>query len=338
MDGSDNLPVIAPVQLRATMINDLFADGHDPSRIMQYDLLPFGTYPLSADPCVTTALRTRVPSPHAHVLSDPRCFIGQSYAQVPLIVDSGASVCVSPRREDFMSYRPSKMHIKDLSSSNKVQGEGMIRWSVLDINGKTVHLDLPGYHIPNAEVRLLSPQVMLPIMDGQASISSTSIDLRLKDGVKLVAPFCPRSRLPMLQLAPANDVRRNLWATTFSYPATVANTYNTVLDDENMNLSNSQKETLLWHQRLSHASISWLQLLMRDRKWLRNQTSEQALHQGPFIPCSTSRSRDCTTSCLKCPSCLTAKATIRTPTCRPIGSGRPSRDDARDLAAKLEGR
>jgi hypothetical protein len=39
------------------------------------------------------------------------------------------------------------MKIKDLSSSNKVAGEGLIQWRFQDLSRDTVALDLPGYHI-----------------------------------------------------------------------------------------------------------------------------------------------------------------------------------------------
>ncbi len=58
-----------------------------------------------------------------------------------LIVDSGASVCISPLRSDFITYKPSQMKIKDLSSSNKVQGEGIIKWRVLDSSGQEISIE-----------------------------------------------------------------------------------------------------------------------------------------------------------------------------------------------------
>ena len=59
------------------------------------------------------------------------------------------------------------MKIKDLLSSNQVAGEGILRWSIQDTHGASVVIELMGYHIPNAEVRLLSPQVLLSIFGGQ---------------------------------------------------------------------------------------------------------------------------------------------------------------------------
>ncbi len=51
----------------------------------------------------------------------------------------------------------SKMKIKNLSLSNKVAGEGLLRWKVEDFAGQVVNLDLHGYHTPGVEVCLLSP-------------------------------------------------------------------------------------------------------------------------------------------------------------------------------------
>ncbi len=70
----------------------------------------------------------------------------------PLIIDTGASVCITPHRSDFTFYCDSKVKIKDLSKSNTVKGEGFVRWKVRDANGKKVNLNLPGYHMPEAEV------------------------------------------------------------------------------------------------------------------------------------------------------------------------------------------
>jgi hypothetical protein len=52
-----------------------------------------------------------------------------------VIIDSGASVCISPHRSKLITYKDSKMKIKDLSSSNKVAGEGILRWKLQDVNG-----------------------------------------------------------------------------------------------------------------------------------------------------------------------------------------------------------
>ncbi len=71
------------------------------------------------------------------------------------------------------------MKIKDLSSSNTVAGEGMISWPLVDIDGKQVTINVPGFHIPTAEVRLLSPQLLLNLCGGYTHQTSTKIQISL---------------------------------------------------------------------------------------------------------------------------------------------------------------
>jgi hypothetical protein len=83
------------------------------------------------------------------------------------------------------------------------------------------------------------------------------------------------------------------------------------LSSTNRNLSASQKELLLWHQHLSHANVTWIQTLMRDRKWLVDFIDEKsALHTGPFLHSST-QAKTCNPKGLKCATCLCAKAHSR---------------------------
>jgi hypothetical protein len=93
------------------------------------------------------------------------------------MIDSGASVCITPHQSDFVTYKTSKMKIKDLSSSNTVAGEGLMRWKVEDLAGRVVNLELPGYHVPGAEVCLLSPQVLLSIFGGHTTQMAQKVEV-----------------------------------------------------------------------------------------------------------------------------------------------------------------
>ena len=246
---------------------------------------------------------------------DARCLTGALHGDIPLIVDTGASVCITPCREDFVTYQPSKIKIRDLSSSNKVAGEGMVRWVVKDEQGELVTLELPGYHIPKAEVRLLSPQVLFGLVAGDMCLSRDKVIFGLDSGLNFAASFCPRSRLPVLRLF-QGKCNKGFFADAFAFTnqdVTSLADNEKLIQSSNTNLSASQKEVLLWHQRLAHASVSWIQLLMRDRKWLSTNNCKHSLHQGPFIPSATERGPTCDISTLKCAACLTAKAHVRNP-------------------------
>ena len=108
-----------------------FLSDHDPSRIVDfiYSSIPkptnthFETPQATLSQSYPTGLLARL-----HVLFYPHCLTSVMTQSPPLIVDTGASVCITPNKGDFIAstYRPSSLKIKDLSSSNKVLGEGMI--------------------------------------------------------------------------------------------------------------------------------------------------------------------------------------------------------------------
>ncbi len=97
------------------------------------------------------------------------------------------------------------MKIKDLSSSNQVAGEGILRWLIQDTHGASVIIELMGFHIPNAEVCLLSPQVLLNTIGGKAIQTVQGIDIILDNGFNINANFCPQSNLPLIPLSLKNN-------------------------------------------------------------------------------------------------------------------------------------
>ena len=58
--------------------------------------------------------------------------------------------------------------------------------------------ELPGYHTPNAKVQLLSPQVLLTTVGGQAIPTNADLQIHLNNGINLVVKYCPRSNPPLL--------------------------------------------------------------------------------------------------------------------------------------------
>ena len=140
------------------------------------------------------------------------CFPGLTTDGFPLIIDSGASVHISPCRDDSITYEKCDVTIKDISSSHTVAGKGMLQWKVVDSNGNIVVLDVIGYHIPGIEVRLLSPQSLLQLVGGHHLATFTRNDaakdftsnghmITLADGTKLVGKFCSGSNLPLLTMS-----------------------------------------------------------------------------------------------------------------------------------------
>ena len=276
----------------------------DPSEIMH--IFKFGCQ------CVLT----REDAPLFYTLKEDNhsCYVTNPTSSAPpLIADTGASICITPLWSDFVSYYPSRLSIKDLSSSNKVSGEGLIHWHVVDRCGNNHTLTVQGCHIPQAEVRLFSPQTLLRQAGGHLTVTSNKLTLHLADGTILDAPFCPKNNLPCFTMAGQFDPQQtNFWTSTFDFSQDQALTYPALLTDDNTNLNAAQQELLLWHHRLSHASLGRLQLLTRDRAWLhdRDTNKSHALYSGPFLPCTT-KARTCDIQHLKCIACCCAKAQRR---------------------------
>jgi hypothetical protein len=120
---------------------------------------------------------------------DPKCFSSIAIYS-SLVINSGASVCISPHKSDFITYNKSKMKIKDLSSSNHVAGEGIVYWCMKDANDSPIQVELMGYHMLKAEVRLLSPQVLIKTVGGQSLQTNKGIDIMLDNGINLFAHYC----------------------------------------------------------------------------------------------------------------------------------------------------
>jgi hypothetical protein len=237
-------------------------------------------------------------------------------AAPPLIVDSGASCCccISPNRSDFVSYSSSKVRIKDLSGVNKVAGEGMLEWKILDRFGREQTISIKGYHVPKASVRLLSPQCVFQTFKGcKGGQDDEKYCIALPDGTSLSAPY-GKANLPILSMSQPDDPKC-LWSRCFSFDDTDPDFWaRSLLDVKNMNLSNAQKELLRWHQKLSHAGLSTIHNLCRQKRTTKAKTvfELEAIRDGPMLPC-TFNVPAATCDGLLCAACVVSKATRRAP-------------------------
>ena len=304
IDDEFDSPSAHSFRLESFCLDDVFASDYDPSDIMQIyrfnNILTHSDFPVFFT-----------------MLEQHSAFNAQGLHSTPkLIVDSGASKCITPLRSDFIKYYPSTAVIHGLSANCNVSGEGIINWQVIDNNGNQVSIQLPGYHIPSAEVRLLSPQEYFRRFGGHSVMTAFKITLHLITKHVLEAPFCPQTNLPCLTtIEQANKSQSSFWTSTFDFTTADALAYPTLLSSENnTNISAAQKELILYHQRLSHASIRKIHHLMRTRKWLCDRIKQDPTFRcGTFLPCQT-LTPTCDTTGFKCLACVCAKAQKRSST------------------------
>jgi hypothetical protein len=260
----------------------------------------------------------------------------------PLIVDTGASVCITPHLSDFIpgTYQPSTLVVKDLSGLNKVAGEGTIAWSVIDAHGNPLTIKVPGVHIDSAKVRLLSPQVLMKFSTATMTMTESVLSFNYESGHALVAPVNCHTNLPHLRLSDSPPISDSAFGfNTFGFESELAddwdasiaeyNSFLSVLRSDNTNLRASQKE------RLSHFNTSTVRDLMLPRDRLNNdEAAHPALHQQPIIPVVNPAAARVDTSHVKCGPCLMAKARRRSSASKTPRSDRAPGSDLRrnDLA------
>ena len=259
---------------------------------------------------------------------------------VPLIVDTGASVCISPTKSDFVSstYKDSNMKVTGLSGVNRVAGEGLIRWAVKDTSGETKVIEIFGLHIPTAGVRLLSPQVLRKTHGIGGSIEDDGVLLANQSGnVKFFAKLNDTSNLPILEMTEMPKTS-SVWIDTFndlqthgtSSSAAIPSAHLNVVDPNNRNLTPGEKELLLWHHRLSHYNLAKVQSLCKDRQWLRLSptVTHDSVSTPPILPTKHSSTIRTATKDIKCGACCMAKHSKR--------SSRSQRPSSNDPAMKLK--
>ena len=225
--------------------------------------------------------------------------INNSY-QFDVIWDSGASVCISPSKEDFLDY-DTNVDIKNVAGVNgkstSIIGQGTVGWSIFDVNGKLRHFELKAYHIPSSKARLISTSALLHrYRDETITIDGTCLRLSGiqddEDRQAVTVLYNPMNKLPtsVAYLSEATKMTREA----------LCNVVTTVSSGNN-NLTEGQKELLRWHQRLGHLEFKKIQHLMRSG-----------------ILSHTSRTRSLHTAAAKlkefpkCAACLFGKQTTKT--------------------------
>ena len=126
------------------------------------------------------------------------------------------------------------------------------------------------------------------------------------------------ANLPIIPMA--TNSPNSLWSEAFLVGAEEKDVWTSnILSARNQNLSVAEKEVLLWHQKLSHAGLSKIHNLCRQRKKVVSPKEELLdLRDGPYLPCKYNVPNAVCDNLL-CAACAISKATRRKPTIRSAG-------------------
>jgi hypothetical protein len=225
-------------------------------------------------------------------------------ADAPIVIDSGASLLISPNRGDFVGkIEQLNLNIQGISTVTKIAGVGTVRWTFKDVFGTINIIETRAYYIPEAGVRLFSPQVNFQEQQaGSYLMTSTNTVLTTDDGCVITLGYQLGRNLPMVPPPPVcalsriNHSRVNLSFEDISSDSVACSL--SLVDKENQNLSAPEKELLEEHWKKCHVDAQRLQALMRE-----------ADGQPPIIATKHAGTRSCKPPL--CDACCLAKASTQ---------------------------
>ena len=179
----------------------------------------------------------------------------------PVIWDSGASLSISPSRDDFVGEiksPPFGLKVRGISTGLKIEGVGQVAWSFEDTNGMLRTIKVPAYYVPEAGARLLSTTSLLQTYPNEKIVQEASYlwfgGSNNGSERPIRVNLDPRSNLPIATAHVSGVLIRirseinNIVSTTSA---------------SNFNLPPAAKELLRWHHRLGHLSFRQVQFVLR---------------------------------------------------------------------------
>ena len=168
-----------------------------------------------------------------------------------LVLDSGASISITDDLNDFISP-PSPLncpsHIEGIGKGLSVAGRGRVKWEVVDSNGVMAPLLTESFYCPKSPVKLFSPQSYLEYQasegEGKFVLTREGGELQTPGGLVLHFGYHPLRKLPILHLVPkklADEMKPEINLC--------------VSAESNRNLTQKQREALLWHWKLGHCAL-----------------------------------------------------------------------------------
>jgi hypothetical protein len=229
--------------------------------------------------------------------------------EVPIVIDTGASFSLTPYLEDFQTpLEPSKLDsLLGLNGTAKIEGVAWVEWEIRDWHGQVAILKTKAYYVPSANIRIFSPQAYFAEYNkGFGWFNHECMKIHTVDDIEITFPYAPNN-LPLMYLNEFFTSVGLVAGVTAPLAFTLRHTdalsrSQELLHDLNVNLKRPQKEVMMWHYRLSHAGLGWIQDLMYVQKGDHGEESAP-----PIIPSKHSSTKRCDMEGIKCPACLLAK-------------------------------
>ena len=171
---------------------------------------------------------------------------------IQAIVDTGASMTISPYRTEFVEYTPQTGKVlKGIGKGLPIAGVGIIHWK-LEVGTKVIDLKLRALHVPEGATRLLCPQQLKQEHKPKVKLATIEDDcVRLEFAEGVVECHYNDANLPVVTVCTPAEADNGLKALNAC-----------VTQEANQNLTVAQKELLKWHCKLGHMDFKRVQKLL----------------------------------------------------------------------------
>ena len=181
----------------------------------------------------------------------------------PLIFDSGASISITPDRNDFIKFSTniSGTTLSGITERAACKGRGTIKVTVLDDTGSKRDIITEALYVPAAKVKLLSVQRYCRKVKGKASFHIN------ENGCVFTFPITQGGGtitfdLESNNMLPQTSVMKQ-WGRKLVKKKNLS--VFTVVSADNLNLDGAQKQLLEWHYKLGHYNMNWIRSLIRQQ-------------------------------------------------------------------------
>ena len=167
--------------------NKYLSDLQSTVRNARSSLVSLGFY-INTDHCVQRNVHTDC------------IFLTEKDSDMPIVIDTGASVSLTPNRSDFISFEERESSVHGIGAVSKVQGVGTVRWKIYDADNQKHTIETRALYMPAAGIRLYSPQTHFQEnTDGTMHITHDKVRLRFPNTTApLNFPFQHGNNLPLM--------------------------------------------------------------------------------------------------------------------------------------------
>ena len=245
--------------------------------------------------------------------SDPQALMTIGGGQrKPVIFDTGASLGITFDKNDFdgpLTVPEGDLRLGGMAQGLKIAGVGPVTWTFRNPDGSEVKIRSQCYYVPEAKVRLISPQRLFNKnkgVTGKFEGDEDTFTLQFNGGHRLVVEYDDRNHLPIGYATVGDDLQ----------PMINPQANLSLFDETNQNITAGHRLLLNWHGRFGHLNFPAVQRILR---------------QFPFVSIKFAAAAKCDLTDFRCEICQYAKAHRRT-----THGKRTQVNDERDGSLKAE--